>query len=71
MSFLRRAAFSVISVTAAFGLSVARSQELVTNGTFTGCVGGACSGWTLVDFGSSFYNAYFNGAVNPVNSTLS
>lgn len=71
MSFLRTTAFSLISVTAVFGLSVARSQELVTNGTFTGCVGTTCSGWTLVDFGSYFINNYLNGAVSPSNSTLS
>ena len=59
MSFFRRVSFSVISVSAAFGLSAAKSQELVTNGTFAGCTGITCSGWTLqTNLTSTFLNGF-------------
>jgi len=78
VSFLRKISISVIAATATFGLSAAKSQELVTNGTFTRCTGLTCSGWILQTNLGTFYNyfagnAFHNGynTAHGVGATLS
>jgi uncharacterized protein with beta-barrel porin domain len=63
--------FSTIAAATLFNAGTVKSQQLVNNGTFTGCNGATCSGWTLTGSGSLFRpGQYVNGTVSPNRDSI-